>query len=83
MLSLKFYAVEGVDVSDPIALDAGVHRIIGKTFDGQAQRVNPEGATLNLDDGDARRYRALFAKHVRLGELKCLDDETARALGCA
>ncbi len=81
--SWAFVAVDGVNVQCPIALDNGVARIVGKTYDAAtgAYVLASEPHAYRLARSDAARLRSLFAKALRLGHLLPADAATAAAFG--
>jgi hypothetical protein len=85
-LEWAFCAVDGVNVQCPRALENGVSRKVGKTYDPSA-RVHLDGYALaeptrySLSKKEAAGLRAFFAKALRAGHLLPADASTAAAFG--
>ena len=75
---LRLRGVEGVDVPNPLT---GGQGRIGKTYDGEAWKIDAEPACLRVPRADLPAVRAHLATAVRGGELVVADADTAAALG--
>ncbi len=82
-LTLSLIAVDGTDVVDVSAMLVGRHRVIGKSYDTDAERWLCTGKpeVLNLTGSEVAELRSHYARAAKHGQLLPADAATAAALG--
>lgn len=78
----SFRATSDHDVTCPLALEAGLCRIVGKRHDADEEAyVVAEPTSYTLTKRQAAQLRAYFAKALAAGHLAPADAATAEAFG--